>query len=239
MPVQARRTPTTGAISVGNVLEIQQHLKERTAELRLARDELQQTTSELMLTTLELDERVEQRTRELQQAREELQRTNSELLLLTMELEERVERRTQELADSNAALNREIAVRRQTEARLRQSQKILSNAERLAHIGAWSYLPDRDIFRPSDEWRQIHGTRDSTLGLDTMLAYTHPDERALLAAHFERLVRDGVAFEYRSALSERRAVSCVTSRRMLRRKCRGARARSKFAVPVTILPNRY
>jgi len=93
------------------VLDMDERVEERTAELGAAQEELQRTNSELLQLTLELENRVAARTAELAAAnaalRDEVTRrreAEEEVRSLNADLERRVEERTAELA----AVNKEL-----------------------------------------------------------------------------------------------------------------------------------
>ncbi len=82
---------------VALMLELEQRVDERTAELRATQQELQRTNSELLQLTLELEDRVAERTRDLRESEERFRTLNATL-------EQHVAERTAELAAKNREL---------------------------------------------------------------------------------------------------------------------------------------
>jgi PAS domain S-box-containing protein len=72
-------------------------------------------------------------------------------------LEERVRRRTSELFASNERLTREISERKDAEARLRQQERQLVEAQQMARIGSWEWELREGTVAWSDEMYRIHG----------------------------------------------------------------------------------
>jgi len=60
------------------------------------------------------------------------------LLVKRAAVEEALLRRTGELAGSNTKLEQELAGRRKAEEELRAKEYILSESQRIAHVGSWS-----------------------------------------------------------------------------------------------------
>jgi PAS domain S-box-containing protein len=83
-------------------------------------------------------------------AREALERAAAEL-------EERVRRRTAELVATNERLTHEIAEREEAERALRDRERQLADAQRVARIGSWEWDVGIDRVTWSDEMYRIHG----------------------------------------------------------------------------------
>jgi two-component system cell cycle sensor histidine kinase PleC len=67
---------------------------------------------------------------------------------------------------------------RRIEEALRGTARRLSEAERLAHVGAWEWNIADDTFHVSEEWLRIHGCVGPSQSLKTLTALTHPEDRA-------------------------------------------------------------
>ncbi|HEY7410017.1 MAG TPA: ATP-binding protein [Vicinamibacteria bacterium] len=114
------------------------------------------------------------------------------------EMLERVDRRDRELVEARETLEQRVA-ERTTE--LAQSQALLADAERLAHVGSWAWDVGRDEVTWSDEMFRLYGLEPTAVrpSYAAFLARIHPDDRARVAEHVERALRDGqpFAFEHR------------------------------------------
>jgi PAS domain S-box-containing protein len=75
------------------------------------------------------------------------------------DLEERVRQRTVELSGANEDLTREITERRDAEARLSGSERLLAEAQRIARVGSWEWDFATNHVTWSDEMYVIHGYR--------------------------------------------------------------------------------
>ena len=72
-------------------------------------------------------------------------------------LEQRVGERTAELISLNEALREEIAERQRTERSLRESQRGLAEAQRIARLGNWDWDVETNVLVWSDEIYRIFG----------------------------------------------------------------------------------
>ena len=85
------------------------------------------------------------------------------------------------------ALVRDITARKQAEARLRESERRLAEAQRLAHLGAWEWDMRTNRVTWSDELYRIFGLQpgqfDATY--EAFQKHIHPDDRA----HISQAVR--------------------------------------------------
>lgn len=79
--------------------------------------------------------------------------------------------------------------RLQVEAALREGQRQLSEAQRIAHIGSWEWDIRTNVVTWSDELRRVYGLpADAPAGYREFLALAHPDDRPRL----EALVAEGL-----------------------------------------------
>jgi PAS domain S-box-containing protein len=75
------------------------------------------------------------------------------------------------------------------EAALREGQRQLSEAQRIAHVGSWEWDIKANVVMWSDELRRMYGVgAGATAGYREFLALAHPDDRARL----EALVAEGL-----------------------------------------------
>ncbi|HVO94695.1 MAG TPA: sigma 54-interacting transcriptional regulator [Terriglobales bacterium] len=85
------------------------------------------------------------------------------------------------------------AALRQTTDELRRSEFYLSEGQRLAHIGSWSFTPDGTREYWSAEWFDILGL-DPARGVPPIPDYlniVHPDDRAFVKGEIERMIEKG------------------------------------------------
>ncbi len=105
-------------------------------------------------------------------------------------LEARVAERTAELVSINARLEREIAERKQTEAKLREAQRV-------AHIGSWEWEAATQTTTWTEELYRIHGLDPGLPAFQPgeSIKYIHPDEREFYLKLIEEKARAGQRFE--------------------------------------------
>jgi signal transduction histidine kinase len=70
---------------------------------------------------------------------------------------------------------------RRIERVLRSTARRLSEAEELAHVGAWEWDIFADTFHLSDEWMRIHGCCGLAMSFDDLTALVHPEDRAQMS----------------------------------------------------------
>ncbi|WP_447975310.1 PAS domain S-box protein [Nitrospira sp. Kam-Ns4a] len=117
------------------------------------------------------------------------------------ELERRVQERTAELSQAISLLQREIAERKRAEARLQESQAELAEAQRLAHLGSWSWDITTNIVKGSDELYRIFGLPpiEFPATYEAYLACIHPEDRDTVHAALRKAAenREPFNFHYR------------------------------------------
>lgn len=133
-------------------------------------------------------------TPELMQAKQEIRRLNEEL-------EQRVIERTRELTAANEELKIEMAERKRAEEALRESQRKLEEAQRIAHVGHWERDLDTDLIIWSDEIYRIFGLspREKDLPLTEWRHMLHPEDRERVSLAIDEAQRGGRRYdvEYR------------------------------------------
>jgi PAS domain S-box-containing protein len=95
------------------------------------------------------------------------------------ELEARVAERTRELAALNRQLRLEISARKQAEAELKEKDRGLAEAQRIANLGNWDWNIIDGTLSWSEEIYRIFGLQPHDFGATypAFLAAIHPDDR--------------------------------------------------------------
>ena len=112
--------------------------------------------------------------------------TTVALLVKRAAAEEALLHRTGELASSNTKLEQELAGRGRAEEELRAKEYILSESQRIAHVGSWSAeLPvDTGVCVWTPETYRLYGVSPETFvpSGEMFLSLIHPDDRAAMQA---------------------------------------------------------
>lgn len=126
-----------------------------------------------------------------------LKRTKEALQIANDRLEARVNERTMALTRTNARLTAEIEERTRAEEALRHTQLVLTNAQRVGHVGSWEANLATRRSHWSDEFYRILGLEPGkvTPSIKTGLSLIHPEDRDEAQAAFERLLDDGTEFK--------------------------------------------
>lgn len=134
----------------------------------------------LLLSTYET---AVKRNLQLEEARQALETLNDKL-------DEKVRERTAELVA-------EVALRSQAEVELRESRSVLLEAQRIAHVGSWTYCPQTQEATWSDETYRIFGLDPPGRGegYETFREVIHPDERERFTTAHTRAVTEAVPYE--------------------------------------------
>jgi len=107
------------------------------------------------------------------------------------------------LALENARLysfaQKELAERTQVEAALRDSDHQMNEAQRLAHVGSWSWEIESNTLTWSNELYAIFGEdpKTFTATYDAYLAHVHPDDREATAQAVAQCLQDRKPFNNR------------------------------------------
>ena len=121
-----------------------------------------------------------------------------ELTRARSELELRVSQRTADLTRANQDLSVEIAERRHTEEKLRQSEAYLAEAQRLSHTGSWARVSATGEMRYwSEECYRVLGfdPRDGQPRFETFLQRVLSDDRAKVREITAAAGRDKIDYE--------------------------------------------
>jgi len=113
------------------------------------------------------------------------------------ELEIKVEERTADLTEANVLLNQEIKEHKQTEEALKESERRLSKAQRIAHIGNWELnLITNELFW-SDEVYRLFGLKPQQFGAsyEVFLDNIHPDDRDLVNKAYTDSLKNKIPYQ--------------------------------------------
>ncbi len=101
------------------------------------------------------------------------------------------------LARTNQRLRDEIAERRNVEEKLRRSETLLADGQRLTHTGSWRLqLPDLSLHGSREFYRLLgYESGTPTLSLSGAIRdMVHPDDRPKVERAFEHALRDKADF---------------------------------------------
>ena len=87
---------------------------------------------------------------------------------------------------------------RKTILKLQRSQKLLKEAQKLAHIGHFDWDFGSDEFYWSDEMYRIYGYEPQSFEVtfDTLYSHTHPDDLQLLQNFIEKVKKEKIALSF-------------------------------------------
>jgi PAS domain S-box-containing protein len=104
--------------------------------------------------------------------------------------------RTKQLGAVNEKLESEIKERIHAEDRIRKSEMELAEAQRLAHIGSWTWSRTNRVLTWSDELYRIYGLTPGEIEIsyDTFLDRVHPDDRDFVRRIIEIAYTEGKSF---------------------------------------------
>ena len=119
------------------------------------------------------------------------------------------------------AAGRDITGERRSRDDLAASRRRLAEAQRISHLGAWTYDPDRDEVLWSEELYRIFRIDPSQYepSYEGHLALVHPDDTERLTDALERLWEKGepYTFDYRVVVGDGETVTLFTRARIERR----------------------
>lgn len=86
---------------------------------------------------------------------------------------------------------KDITERKKADELIYKSQKLLSDSQRIAHIGSWEYYYGDDMLLWNEELYKIFGVEKTEFlpSIEDFIHLVHPDERQSLTDHFEKTVR--------------------------------------------------
>lgn len=112
--------------------------------------------------------------------------------------EEELARNVERLDHANIGLMQEINERKKAEAVLEETRFMLSEGQRIAHVGSFEYVADTRTTVWSDEECRIYGLPPGTPSpaYDVMLSkFIHPDDAPLLQETFASAMQSGSVYE--------------------------------------------
>jgi PAS domain-containing protein len=92
----------------------------------------------------------------------------------------------------------DITDRKQTELELARTNRLLSEGQKIAHLGSWEYIADTGETIWSDEEFRIYGLEPgpkSPIYEELLARHIHPDDVASLQATFGQALQSGSVFE--------------------------------------------
>lgn len=113
------------------------------------------------------------------------------------ELEMRVSERTAELQNANEKLQCELTERKLAQELLEVSERRLSEAQRIAHVGSWELHLLKNELTWSDEMYRIFGLTPREFGAtyEAFLEAVHPDDRDYVHAGYTGSVKNGTPYD--------------------------------------------
>ena len=124
-------------------------------------------------------------------------RAEEEIHKLNRDLEQRVQERTAELQAANRELQNDIAERKQTEEALRESEKRLAQAQRIAHLGYWERDLDTDRVVWSNETYRVFGLspQEKVNHFAGFQERIYPEDREMVMQAIEKALKGGPRYE--------------------------------------------
>ena len=86
---------------------------------------------------------------------------------------------------------------KRVEERLRRSEALLAESQRIAKIGSWEWDPATNVLTFSEEWRRMFGFQPGDeVTIESMMAAIHPDDRDRVVRIASQTRESGSRFEY-------------------------------------------
>ncbi len=92
----------------------------------------------------------------------------------------------------------DITARKRAEEALRRSEAGLAEAQRMAHLGNWEWVPRTDELYWSDETFRIHGFEPGSFDptFEKLLEVVHPDDRKMLGRALDEALGHGQPYDF-------------------------------------------
>lgn len=186
-------------LAAKNVVQAQEIVKRERAEQEIKKlnDELEKKVLERTYQLEVINAELEETNAVLEEEISERQKAEEKIMKLNDELENKVIERTAQLQDMNAVLEEEISLQLQTEQALRESEYLLYESQKVAHIG--SYVTDLKTrtWKGSPELNNILGI-DETYPhtLEGWIEFIYPDLRTKLFDYHLQVEAQKERFDY-------------------------------------------
>ena len=106
--------------------------------------------------------------------------------LIEVEVSSRPFSRGDDRIAGSVTVVRDVGMRRAADALVRESAYRLAEAQRLAKLGSWEYVPEGDRLSWSDEVYRIYGVSRESFqpAFETLMTRIHPDDRARVRGYY-------------------------------------------------------
>lgn len=92
---------------------------------------------------------------------------------------------------------RDVSERQRTREALAARERQLAEAQRIAHMGSWSWDVPSDVLRWSEELYRIYGLEPGTpMDFDRFVQHVHPDDVDLARDRIETALESGESFDF-------------------------------------------
>jgi len=92
---------------------------------------------------------------------------------------------------------RDVTDRKQAEEALKKNQKLLFEAERISHTGAWEWDIQSGLWTVSDEWMKIHGVEKNTFNTEQLYKLADQKDLPRIVNAIEDVLTNGKSYDLR------------------------------------------
>ncbi|MEJ2038224.1 MAG: PAS domain-containing protein, partial [Desulfosarcinaceae bacterium] len=89
----------------------------------------------------------------------------------------------------------DITEHKQAHQELEHKRRLLSEAEKLSHTGAWEWDPDTGQWSFSEGWLSLHGCPMRTLKQEDLIALAHPQDRDRIVRAFGKVCKGEALYD--------------------------------------------